>query len=491
MDEAALKEKLKQLFGFDNFRLGQAEVLQSLLAKQMTFAILPTGNGKSLCYQMYGLLTQQPVLIVSPLVSLMQDQVKELKYFGQIRVVALTSMLDVNAKRFALRHLKEYRFVFVSPEMAVQTEVFAVLKQISWGLLVIDEAHCISQWGPDFRPEYLRLGKMRQKLDYPLTLALTATATTQVRQDICRLLFVEKKPQIIRYSIDRPNIYLAVKEVADESEKKLALLDLVQQLKLPGLIYFTSRQATEKVAALIEQNTLLKAAASHAKLTQNERFSVQQQFMEHQLDIVCATSAFGMGINQKNVRFVIHYHLPIDLESYLQEIGRAGRDGQQSIAIILYTPADFKLQRRLSLTSLPSAAQINAFFAADLKTRQLLKLQDSIFGLLGSYSQLGYDPANLQNFFVSLQQKKESKLKILKDYLLFSGCRRRFLCRYFDEDLRNFKHTANCCLKTGEVLQLDQLNLKRKTVIKKKSAQLVAYQAVLEKLFASWCEKQS
>lgn len=489
MDEALLKEKLKQLFGFDDFRPGQAAVLQSLLAKQQTFAILPTGNGKSLCYQMYGLLTHQPVLIISPLVSLMQDQVKELKFFGQIRAIALTSMLDVNAKRFALRHLNKYRFVFVSPEMAVQTEVFAVLKQVKWGLLVIDEAHCISQWGPDFRPEYLRLGKLRQKLGYPLTLALTATATTQVRQDICRLLFVEKKPRIISYSIDRPNIYLAVQEVADEETKKTALLDLLQQLKLPGLIYFTSRQATEKIAALIDQKTPLKAAAYHADLTQNERFSVQQQFMEHQLDIVCATSAFGMGINQKNVRFVIHYHLPIDLESYLQETGRAGRDGQQSIAIILYTPADFKLQRRLSLTSLPSAAQISAFFTADLKTRQFLKLQDNVFDLLDSYRQLGYGPKSLKKFFANLQQKKEHKLKVLKDYLLFPGCRRRFLCRYFDENLQKLKHTANCCLEAGEVLQLDKLNLKREKIIKKGPLQLVSYQLVLEKLFAGWSGK--
>lgn len=486
MDDQRLTNALKNLFGYSKFKPGQQETLKALLANQMTLAILPTGTGKSLCYQMYGWLVQRPVLIISPLISLMQDQVKELKFLGEKRVVALNSQLERMDREFALKHLANYHFVFVSPEMATQTRIVQILKQINWGLFVVDEAHCISQWGPDFRPDYLQLGKLRQELNYPLTLALTATATNEVKQDISHRLFIERQPKIICYSVNRPNIYLSVLEAKTIDQKNQILFSLLKQLRMPGLIYFNSRKATEKTANLINEKLSLTAAAYHADLTQAERFAVQQQFMQQQLEIVCATSAFGMGINQKNVRFVIHYHLPTDLAAYLQEIGRAGRDGQQSIAILLYTSEDFHLQRQLSLTTLPTAAQIKAFFSVDPKLQRILATQEEKFQLLAYYQRLGSQPAQLTKFFATLRQAKKTKLASLKDYLVYQGCRRKFICSYFDEDISQLKHDQDCCQLPEDDLPLQRLGLEKGSVCQKRMPQLTPFKVQLKKLFANW-----
>ncbi|WP_281164975.1 RecQ family ATP-dependent DNA helicase [Liquorilactobacillus sicerae] len=486
MNDQKLSAALRDLFGYSKFKPGQRETLKALLAKQMTLAILPTGTGKSLCYQMYGWLVHRPVLIISPLISLMQDQVKELKFLGEKRVIALNSQLERSDREFALEHLANYRFVFVSPEMAMQIQTVQILKQVDWGLFVVDEAHCISQWGPDFRPDYLQLGKLRQQLSYPLTLALTATATSEVKQDIGHRLFIETKPKIICYSVNRPNIYLSVLEAKTIDQKNQILFSLLNQLKTPGLIYFNSRKATEEIANLINEKTALTAAAYHADLTQAEKFAVQQQFMQQQLEIVCATSAFGMGINQKNVRFVIHYHLPTDLAAYLQEIGRAGRDGQQSIAILLYTPEDFRLQRQLSLTTLPTTSQIKAFFSVDSKLQRVLATQEENFQLLAYYQRLGSQPAQLIKFFATLRQAKNTKLAVLKAYLACQGCRRKFICSYFDEDVSQLEHDQHCCQLPEDDLPLQRLGLKKESIFQKRVLQLTPFKAQLKKLFANW-----
>ncbi|MFT8727112.1 MAG: RecQ family ATP-dependent DNA helicase [Liquorilactobacillus ghanensis] len=475
---------LKHYFGYEKFKPGQIETLTALARQQSTVAILPTGTGKSLCYQLYGLLTKQLVLVVSPLISLMQDQVKELKFVGEHQATALTSMLSGRDKSFVLRHLNEYHFIFISPEMALQPAIIQRFKALKLGLLVIDEAHCISQWGPDFRPDYLQLGKLRQILGQPLTLALTATATPQIKKDICQLLFAAAQPQLVQQSIDRPNIFLAVESTANFSEKNAILLRLVQQLKTPGLIYFTSRKATEKFARLLTEKTGLSAAAYHADLNQQERFAVQQQFMLGNLDVVCATSAFGMGINQKNVRYVIHYHLPTDLESYLQEIGRAGRDGQQSIAILLYSTEDFERQRQLSFASLPAVAELKNYQAATQQQRQILTKNELTYQLIDFYAHQGLNVKQQQEMFAQRRQQKASQLRTLQTYLTLTTCRRKFLCQYFGEKTEHLKHSANCCQPAGQTFDLRDLNLQCEHVERKASVVLPSYQQLLKKLFA-------
>lgn len=488
LTKSELSAGLQRYFGYQSFKLGQSDTLMALGEQHCAVAILPTGTGKSLCYQLYGLMTKQPVLVISPLISLMQDQVKELKYIGEHQAAALTSMLSKQEKRFVLRHLAEYHFIFISPEMALQPAMLRQLQRLKLGLLVIDEAHCISQWGPDFRPEYLQLGFLRQQLQQPLTLALTATATPRVKKDICNLLFTaDEQATVIEQSVDRPNIYLAVEPAENIVKKNEKLIYLIQQLKTPGLVYFTSRKATEKFAQLISEVTDLNAAAYHAELTQQERFAVQQQFMLGNLDVVCATSAFGMGINQKNVRYVIHYHLPTDLESYLQEIGRAGRDGQQSIAILLYSPEDFGRQRQLSFSNLPQPNELKNYQTATKQQRQYLIQNETNYQLIDFYATRGWNVERQQQLFDQRRQQKRQQLSSLETYLKLTTCRRQFICHYFGEAGSSIQHDSKCCQLAEQPLDLDKLNLRRSNLKKSvKTNKMLSYQQLLKKMFLNF-----
>ena len=312
---ANLEQFLKQTYHFSSFRPGQKEVIKTLLARQSMLAILPTGNGKSLCYQFYGRYTNKRVLIVSPLLSLMQDQVSQMKYQGYQQVIALTSEQDYLTRQKVLANLGAYQYIFLAPEILQNQQVKQALQTLKIGLLVVDEAHCISTWGPDFRPNYLQLGKLQRLLGQPLTLALTATATPKVKEDICQQLGLSK---VYQRSVNRENIYLEVLKVASQSQKDQKLLELVNYLQGPGLIYFSSKKLADRLAKWLGQRSQLRVAAYHAGLSHLDRYSIQQQFLQGQLDLVCATSAFGMGVNKEDIRYVIHYHLPSDLNSYVQ-----------------------------------------------------------------------------------------------------------------------------------------------------------------------------
>ena len=341
MDKTALTAVLKEKFGFDSFKPGQAEVLEALTAGKNTLAMLPTGGGKSLIYQMMGNMRDGLVIIVTPLLSLMQDQVARLNYAGEPKVVALNSTLPQDARRTILRSLDQYKFLFVSPEMLGQTVVQSALRKMKINLLVVDEAHTIVSWGPDFRPDYLALPQVHKKLGQPQLLLLTATATPKMMTDITVPFGLPESGWFIyRQSVDRPNIYLHTETLANEGQKRERLADLVRQLQGPGIVYFSSRKLATSMADWLAENTGRRVAAYHAGLDTMSSYRIQQQFMLGQIDVIAATSAFGMGIDKDNVRYVIHYHLSNDLANYLQEIGRAGRDGEQSAAILLYVPGD-------------------------------------------------------------------------------------------------------------------------------------------------------
>lgn len=336
-----MEEVLKRVFRYGAFRDGQRQIVESVLAGHDTVAILPTGGGKSICYQLPSYL--QPAgltVIVSPLLSLIEDQIMQIKRRGERAVAKLTSLESRDQKEEILRHLNQLRYLYLSPEQLAAPQIQQRLAEIKINLFVVDEAHCISQWGHEFRTDYAKLGEIRQRLSNPTCLALTATATAQVEQDIIRGLALTQAKRI-RHSVNRPEIQLIV-EQTEPSKKDEVLSRRLETVNRPCVIYTTTRKEAERIASIVPQ-----AAYYHAGLEPEDRQLIQQQFLHDEIDCLVCTSAFGMGVDKGNVRTVIHYTMPATIEAYMQEIGRAGRDGQPSTAVLLYAPGDQQLQQFL------------------------------------------------------------------------------------------------------------------------------------------------
>ena len=357
-----IEEHLYRWFGYNQFRQGQKEVITDLLQGKDVVAMLPTGRGKSLCYQLPGLMQEGTVLIVSPLLSLMEDQVTQLKYIVKNRVIALNSFRTLIEKKEAMKQLAFYKFIFVSPEMLQSELLVRELKKIHLSLFVVDEAHCISQWGYDFRTDYKKLDQVIAAIGHPPVLALTATATKEVLQDITESLKLKNVAQHL-YSIDRPNIAMKVQFVQTIEEKKEALLTHVTYFQGPGIVYCSSRAWTERLTEYLRSKGITDVAFYHGGMEHEERMLIQQQFMNDQLHLVICTSAFGMGVNKPNTRYIIHFHYPANIASYLQEIGRAGRDEEASIAVLLCSPLDHDLPVSIIEDELPNKQQIQFLFS--------------------------------------------------------------------------------------------------------------------------------
>lgn len=435
MDKTALTAVLKEKFGFDSFKPGQAEVLEALTAGKNTLAMLPTGGGKSLIYQMMGNMRDGLVIIVTPLLSLMQDQVARLNYAGEPKVVALNSTLPQDARRTILRSLDQYKFLFVSPEMLGQTVVQSALRKMKINLLVVDEAHTIVSWGPDFRPDYLALPQVHKKLGQPQLLLLTATATPKMMTDITVPFGLPESGWFIyRQSVDRPNIYLHTETLANEGQKRERLADLVRQLQGPGIVYFSSRKLATSMADWLAENTGRRVAAYHAGLDTMSRYRIQQQFMLGQIDVIAATSAFGMGIDKDNVRYVIHYHLSNDLANYLQEIGRAGRDGEQSAAILLYVPGDENLQLNMIDGTIPNREVVMGYYDKRLGADEIGRDKAN---LLDFYAKQGMNPDEVATMFETRRQQRQQDLYNLVNYAKSDAGLRRQLLDHFGDDAQS------------------------------------------------------
>ena len=432
MTEEQLTRALQQYFGFTAFKPGQAEVLQALLAGQDTLAMLPTGGGKTLIYQMMGKLRSGLIVVVTPLLSLMQDQVARLNYAGDNRVVALNSMLSVPARQQILAELSRYHFLFISPEMLRQPTVIMALQRVKLNLLVIDEAHTIVSWGPDFRPDYLGLPEIYEQLQRPQLLMLTATATPAMMTDMTAAFKTTQPWFMYRQSVDRPNIHLHTEKLANEGDKRARLAQLVNQLSGPGIIYFASRKLATSMAEWLRENTSQRVAAYHAGLEAIDRHRIQQQFMQNDLDVITATSAFGMGIDKEDIRYVIHYHLSNDLANYLQEIGRAGRDGQQSVAVLLYVGGDEQLQFNMIDSTLPDQHDMEVY--VNQKNAQKMITPDKMRLLSFYLEEKQYSVEHVTALFDKRAQQRRSDLFKMIDYAQATTNLRARLMQYFADN---------------------------------------------------------
>ena len=331
-------------FGLSAFRSRQRDVISTVLAGRDCLCVMPTGAGKSLCYQLPGVVLPALTLVVSPLIALMKDQVDQLQALG-LPVTFINSTLSLAEQYARLDDMAagRYRLVYVVPERFRSPRFLDAVRAVGLQLLAVDEAHCISEWGHDFRPDYARLGKFRRMLGLPPTIALTATATDAVRRDIVEQLDL-RDPQTFITGFARPNLCYEVLSPRTEGQKTRMLLDFLRQTPGSGIIYTATRKRSEEVAQSVNHELGRRTAAYHAGMLGDERHKAQDAFMEGRVEIVVATNAFGMGIDKPDVRFVVHYNLPGTLEAYYQEAGRAGRDGDPSQCLLLYSAVDRRIQ---------------------------------------------------------------------------------------------------------------------------------------------------
>lgn len=462
---ADLQRTASEVFGWDDFRPGQLEAMEAAVNGRDVVCVMPTGAGKSAVYQVPAMALPGTAVVVSPLIALQRDQAEAInEAVGSTVAYVLNSGQSQTYWDEAWAAAKRNdgngtaKFLFLGPEQVAREEVLAQLEDLEVSLVVVDEAHCVSAWGHDFRPDYLQLDVLVRALDKPVV-ALTATAAPPVRAEIVEQLGM-RDPVEISLGFDRPNLHLAAGRYEDADDKRRAILDQVARLDSPGLLYVATRRETEEYAEALQQSGL-RADAYHAGRSHEDRHLIHEQFLADELDIVVATTAFGMGIDKPNVRFVVHADVPDSVDSYYQEIGRGGRDGEPTEIFLHYRPEDLGIRRFFAAKSADEDA-LSALYKAVKKRSEPVSAADlrdeldlnarRVSSLLGQLEQSGSVSAsdegysarsgvgvktavkNAVDFAEQRRNIEESRLEMMRQYAESSECRRRFLLNYFGED---------------------------------------------------------
>ncbi|HZG41183.1 MAG TPA: ATP-dependent DNA helicase RecQ, partial [Nodosilinea sp.] len=461
-----IREQIRQTaqskLGYETLREGQEDAIAALLEGHDVLAVMPTGSGKSAIYQLAGALIPGCTVVISPLLALQQDQVDSIAEQAVGDAVAVNSTLSAARREAAFESLADdnLEFIFLAPEQFNNPETLERLQKAKPSLFVIDEAHCISEWGHDFRPDYLRLGAVINTLGHPKVLALTATAAPVVREEIVKHLEMEDVEVFVQ-GFDRPNIWLEVRRYEDESEKEDALIDQVVRATKPGIVYVATRKNAEAIAEALEEKGVA-AIAYHAGMKAADREAAQAAFMNDEAEVIVATTAFGMGIDKPNVRFVIHHNISDSVDSYYQEIGRAGRDGEKAFALLFYCPDDLNIRRFLASGGQVDVEQVEQVAAAIKKQDEPIKRQDlqkqtdlsrakvatalNHLEAVGSVETLPSgevvasgvaDIGEASQAALEAQERHQnyvrSRLEMMRGYAEVRDCRREYLLNYFGE----------------------------------------------------------
>ena len=483
----SIQQLAQTQLGYEELRPGQEAAIASILERRDTLAVMPTGSGKSAIYQLAAANIPGSTIVISPLLALQKDQVDSITQadninVGNAAVVNSTIAQSDRAEVFDRWRNGEIEFLFLAPEQFNNSDTIEHLQAAPPSLFVIDEAHCISEWGHSFRPDYLRLATVIEALGHPTTLALTATASPPVREEIIQRLGMNE-PQVIVKGFDRPNLRLAVENYDDEDEKRNIFIRRIQQLTKPGIVYVATRKVTESLAAALSEGGV-RAIAYHAGLKPKEREQAQNAFMSDEAEVIVATTAFGMGVDKSNVRFVLHYHISDSIDSYYQEIGRAGRDGDPANIILFYTPDDLNLRKffsghgKLEAEKILELIEIVRQQSEPIHPKALKPLTDlsqsKLKAILNQLELVGMvetlptgevtanrDAPELKQAVQEVLHTQERKTKVersrvemMRGYAEVQDCRRKYLLNYFGDPREELCGYCDNC-NSGTATQQD------------------------------------